>query len=82
LQDDAIANAARLAHDRVGMRKKIVADLRAAINRDGTVEHSVAADVRVFVDKTIRADVRVFADASGFRDDGGRMDPWSITRGW
>jgi len=30
LQNHAIADAARLAHDRVGMREEIVADLRGA----------------------------------------------------
>jgi len=42
LQGDAIANAARLAHDRVGVSEEIVADLGATINRDGAVKHGVA----------------------------------------
>jgi len=57
LQDDAIANRHDSPRPRGHARKKIVADLPRRDNRDGTVEHSVAADVRVFVDKTI-ADVR------------------------
>src|SRR6267143_863036 len=81
LQDDAITDAAKLAHHCVGVRKEIIANARAAINRNGAVEYSVAADLNVLVDETVGADVCAFSDAGALRDDGGGMNSRSIPRG-
>src|SRR6266850_412454 len=58
-----------------------LADVCAAIDRDGAVKHGVAPDLCVLVDETVGADVRVIANPGARRDDGGWMDSRGITRG-
>jgi len=80
LENDAIANAAKFADDAVRVREEIVADLRAAIDRDGTVQDGVFADHDIFVDETVGTDVGVRSDFRGGGDDGGGMDAGRVGR--
>src|ERR1700730_8041661 len=79
LQYDPVAKAAKLAHDGVRVREEIVANLRAAINCDETVQHGVATNFDVFVHIAVRPNMRPLANPCGFRDDGCRMNPRRIT---
>jgi len=80
LQDDAVADTAVLAHHRVRVRDKIIANLGTAINGYKAVQNGVAADLYFFIDTTIRSNVRAFADFGRPRDDGGGVNPGGVSR--
>src|SRR6266481_3502763 len=80
LQYDPVAKAAKLTHDGVRVREEIIANLRAAINCNETVQHGVAPNFDVFVHIAVRPNMRPVANLCGFRDDGCRMNPRRIGR--
>src|SRR5579875_1407924 len=57
LQNHAVAEAAVFANAGVRVREEIVADARAGINRDETVQHGALADLHAIRDVAIRPDV-------------------------
>src|SRR5260370_8443707 len=54
LQYDPVAKAAKLAHDGVRVREEIIANLRAAITCNATVQHGIAPNFYVFVHIPLR----------------------------
>ncbi len=63
LQQDAMADAAIFADTGVGVGEKIVADARAAINRNEAVQDSVIANGDIFIHEAVGADMRSRADS-------------------
>src|SRR2546427_2693108 len=80
LQNDAVPDPTKFPDDGVGVGEEIITDFRAAVDADETVQDGVAADLDLFFDVAIRADVRALSNPGGFRDDGRRVNPRSITR--
>ena len=62
LEQDVMADAAVIRVPRVRVGEEVVAEFRAAIDRDKAVQHGVASDFDVFINEAVRADVRVRAD--------------------
>src|SRR5712675_3116871 len=65
LQYDPVAKAAKLTHYGVRVREEIIANLRAAINRNETVQHGVAPNFDVFVHIAVRPNMRPVANLCG-----------------
>src|SRR5215469_6175588 len=80
LQDDAVADTAVLAHHRVRVRDKIIANLRTAINGDKDVQNGDGVDLYLYNDITIGSNVRAFADLGRPRDDGGSVNTGGVSR--
>src|ERR1700730_6258585 len=80
LQYDPVAKASKLTHDGVRVREEIIANLRAPINRNETVQHGVAANFDVFVHIAVRPNMRALANPCAFRDDRRRMNPRRVAR--
>src|SRR5262249_38141359 len=80
LENHAMANAAKFANDAVRVRKKIITDLRVAINTDRTVQDRVLTDHNSIVDKTVRTDVRIYPNLCASRDHGSWMHARFICR--
>jgi len=58
----------------------VIADFRAAVDGDKTVENGVIADRDILVDKTIRSDVCTASNARGFCNDCGGMNAGGVGR--
>src|SRR5437879_2082199 len=78
LQYDPVAKAAKFTHDGVRVREEIVANLRAAINCNETVQHGVAPNFDVFVNITVGPNMCHLPNPCAFRDDRRRMNPRRI----
>ncbi len=74
LQEYAAADAAMFADAGMRVREKIVANCRAAINRDKAVKHGVAPDLDVVSNIAVRAKVCPSADFRGLCDHAGGVD--------
>ena len=80
LQQHAMAEAAVFADAGVGVGEEIVADARAAINRDETVQDRMVPDFDVLVHETVRADVRTYSDFGRAGDDRRGMHARRVVR--
>src|SRR5258708_30384145 len=80
LQYDPVAEAAKLTHHGVRVRIEIIANLRAAINRNETVQHGIAANFDVFFNITIQPAMRPFANPCAFRNAPRRTKPRRLAR--
>jgi hypothetical protein len=80
LQQDAVSDAAVLADARVRVSEEIVADFRAAIDRDEAVQYGVRADLDIFGNVAVRADVCAGSYFGGRSDHSGSMDAGCILR--
>ena len=80
LEHDVIAQAAVLAHHRMGVREEIVADPRPAIDDHVRQQHATFADLDVLIDHHVGADVRMRADAGGVVDHRRRVDAGRVAR--
>ena len=81
LQQDAVSDAAVLADARVRVSEEIVADFRAAIDRDEAVQYGVRADLDIFGNVAVRADVCAGSYFGGRSDHSGSMDTGCIQIG-
>ena len=70
LKDDAVSDAAEFAHDSVGVREEVIANARALVDGDETVQNGVAANVGVFSHNAVRADVCASPDFCRLCDEG------------
>ena len=59
---------AKFAHHGVRVSKKVVANLRAPVDGDKTVQYGVASDLGIFINKAVGPDVRSFADTGAWGD--------------
>src|SRR5467141_2170361 len=75
LQYDPVAKAAKLTHDGVRVREEIIANPRAPINCNETVQHGVAPNFDVFVNITVGPNMRPLANPCTLSDDRGWMNP-------
>src|SRR5579872_3731148 len=73
LKDDAVADAAKLAHHGMRVCAKIVANLNAFVDDDLRMQHGVSADRDALADHGVGADGCSFTDACGWGDDRLRM---------
>src|SRR5882762_9356197 len=80
LKNDAVADAAKFANHRMGMGEEVVANFRASINGDKAVQHGVATDLHLIVNKTVRTNVRVLADPRRPGDDRSGMNSGLVAR--
>ena len=62
LQNDVVPELAILAHHGVGVREKVVSDVRAAVDDGMRQQFCVSANYDIGVDDDVGADVRVFAN--------------------
>src|SRR3984957_2646020 len=69
-----MADAAVFADGDVRMGEEVVANFRAAINRDETMQDGVAADFDLVVHKTVGTNMRAGRDFRSRRDYGGWVD--------
>src|SRR5215467_91862 len=80
LQNDTITDSRVFTHNRVGVCDEVVTDFGPTIDGNEAVQHSVVANLSLFVNIAIRTDMRAFANCRRLCDNGGRMYARGVLR--